>query len=261
MSPSFHDLIGVIFIVTFLSLIPLGAVIFFVVLNRRNNNIYLKEKEIARQQNENQMLRSRIEIQELTLKTISQEIHDNLGQLLSLIKINLHTVIETKDDGSLDETYLLLSQVITDLRNLNKSFNPDHLAKEGVFSALEREIALINKSNKYKISFENSLEYDLSPEVNVVVLFRMIQEILQNVIKHAEASTIQIRAYHEKDEIILSVSDNGVGFDTAGSEAKRGMGLANLEERAKLLDAQLEIISQIGTGTEVLIKIKNEPGN
>lgn len=260
MSIEFSSLIDALLIVAFLSLIPLGVAIFFVALNRKNHNQFIREKEFLEQQIENQLLKSRVEIQENTLKTVSQEIHDNIGQLLALVKLNLYSAAAKYKDESLDQTYSLLGDVIVDLRNLNKTFNPDYVLRDGLLEAIEREVAILNRTQRFKIEFEKEGDTDFIKGEKEVILFRMIQEALHNVMKHANAKNIEIKARSNPKMAMFSVSDDGNGFQQCNAKPF-GMGLANLEERARLIDAKLEIFSYPGEGTNVIIHIENESKN
>jgi signal transduction histidine kinase len=256
---NFESILNSLLIVAFLSLIPLGLVVFFVVLNRKNHNNFIKEKELLEQQIQTQLLKSRVEIQEHTLKSISQEIHDNIGQLLSLIKLNLSMASTKYGDETLNEAYILLGQVITDLRNLNKTFNPDYILRDGILDAIGREVNILSRSNQFKISFLKDGDSDFFRGEKEVILFRMIQEALHNVVKHADAQNIEIKANIFEDHASFSVSDDGKGFSKNGNGYKsNGIGLLNLEERARLINAKLEIFSYPGAGTNIIIDIKNE---
>lgn len=258
MQDDFSGLIWALLIVSFLSLLPLGVAIFFVVLNRKNHNQFIKDKELLEQQIENQLLKSRVEIQENTLKTISLEIHDNIGQMLALVRLNLFTAATKYDDISLTETNLLLGQVITDLRNLNRTFHPDFILRNGLIEAIEQEVAVMNRANRFKISFEKNGELDFIQGERQLILFRMIQEALHNVVKHADAQNIEIKATMSPTTAMFSISDDGKGFQHSKLKPK-GMGLANLEERARLINAKLDIFSYPGAGTNVIIELNDAP--
>jgi len=253
------DLSGLIvglLVVAFLSLLPLGVAIFFVVQNRKNHNHFLSEKELLEHQIENSLLKSRVEIQENTLKTISQEIHDNIGQLLALVKLNLHSAAAKYKDETLNETYGLLGQVIADLRNLNKTFNPDYILRDGLLDAIGREVSILNRTKLFNIKFVRDGEIDFIKGEQEVILFRMIQESLHNVVKHADAKNIEIKAQINHESATFSVSDDGIGFNRRQVKSA-GMGLANLEERARLINAHLEIFSFPGAGTNIIINLEN----
>ena len=253
----FSGILFVLVLVAFLSLIPIGLAIFFVVLNRKNYNKFLYESEILRQQVQNQLLMSRVEIQESTFRFISREIHDNIGQVLSILKMNIKMASSRYDDAILKDSEAQLGKVIGDLRNLNKSFDPDHVLKDGLVKAIEDEVIQVSKAGVLHARFESDGSGDLDKGENEVILFRMIQECIHNVIKHAEAESLVVSIQFHKDYVQFCILDDGIGFDPDTTE-KKGMGLGSLNERARLLNAGLEIRSAKGEGTTVIITIQNE---
>lgn len=252
-----EDWVNALTIVAFLSLLPLGIAIFFVILNRKNSNRHIQEREKLEQLIENQLLKSRIEIQEHTLTEMSREIHDNIGQVLGLVKLNLYSASLKVDNAELIETHDLLGMALSDLRNLNKTFNPKFLHQEGLMKAIAHEIEILRKLDRFEINFIQEGELEFIKGEKEVILFRMIQESIQNVIKHAQASYIEIIAKGNKNSAMFSISDNGKGFLPDGKNIS-GFGLVNLEERAKLLKASLEIFSYPSQGTKVIIHINSE---
>lgn len=253
----FSGVLFVLVLVAFLSLIPIGLAIFFVVLNRKNYNKFLFESEILRQQLQNQLLKSKVEIQESTFRFMSREIHDNIGQVLSILKMNIKMASSRYDDEILKDSELQLGKVITDLRNLNKSFDPEHVLKDGLVKAIESEIRQIQNSGTLNASFEFTGSGDLDKGENEVILFRMIQECIHNVIKHSEAESLIVTVRFQPDIVEFCIADDGIGFDPDKTVMK-GMGLGSLNERARLLNAGLEIRSVKGKGTTVIITIQNE---
>ena len=155
---------------------------------------------------------------------------------------------------------MLLGQVISDLRSLNKTFNPDFILRDGLLNAIDQEVAILNRAQRFQIRFEKEGEPDFIKGEREVILFRMIQEALHNVVKHADAQNIEIRARINHKTAMFSVSDDGKGFNHRIPK-QNGMGLANLEERARLINAKLEIFSYPGAGTNVIIHIDNATKN
>jgi signal transduction histidine kinase len=253
----FSGFLFVLVLVAFLSLIPIGLAIFFVVLNRKNYNKFLYESEILRQQVQNQLLMSRVEIQESTFQFISREIHDNIGQVLSILKMNINLASSRYEDSILKDSVVQLGKVIGDLRNLNKSFDPDHVLKDGLVKAIENEVQQIQRTGVMNARFECVGSGDLDKGESEVILFRMIQECIHNVIKHSDAGTLIVTIYFQSDIVQFCISDDGIGFDPETTE-KKGMGLVSLSERARLLNAGLEIQSSKGKGSTVTITIQNE---
>lgn len=190
------------------------------------------------------------------MKTISQEIHDNIGRTACLDPVEFILSSSKYDDNILKETNILLGQVISDLRNLNKTFNPDFVLRDGLLCAID-QVSILKRAHCYNVNFEKEGEAYFIKGGKEVILFRMIQEALHNVVKHAEAHNIEIRAKINEETAEFSVSDDGKGFQHRNPLKSTGMGLANLEERARLIDAKLEIFSFPGAGTNVIIRIDN----
>lgn len=218
-----------------------------------------RENEELRSQFSEQLLKSQLEMQEQTLQHVSRELHDNIGQIASLVKINLSTIkLEDpqKSAGKLENTKELVRQMMTDIKLLSTSLNGDKLAKVGLFNALQNEADKVNKTGVFSSRFT---QHDNIPPVNdekAIIIFRMVQEILNNAMKHSEASEINIDAYYRQNSFILSVSDNGRGFNVAEKLADKkdtGNGLLNLQERAKVIKATVHFESAEGKGTTTTI--------
>lgn len=203
---------------------------------------------------EQTLLQSQLEIQEQTLRTISQEIHDNIGQILSLVSLNLNTM-PTSDPGKLKFTDELVTKAITDLRSLSKSLNPERVQQVGLKEALEHELKQLEKTGMYatRLIVEQELE-DISPE-KTIILYRIIQEVINNIIKHAEADEVTATVSTDATYDIISIKDNGKGFDTNGDN-RNGIGLQNIKNRAALISAEVVFLSEPDKGTDIIFKIK-----
>lgn len=243
-----------------LLLFVLLLLIFFIVitLGVRHRR---RKKEISdlRAQFSEQLLKSQIEIQEQTLQHVSRELHDNLGQVASLIKINLNTVKLDNPEAAtakLNHSKELLKQLITDIKLLSTSLNGDKMNKVGLMKALENEAEKINRTGALNASF---IQHDHIPHINdekAIILYRMVQEIINNVLKHAEANQIAINVYFKENKFILNITDDGNGFNVKEKLADiddLGTGLINLQKRAKVIQGNISFISHPGKGTETTI--------
>ena len=202
---------------------------------------------------EQTLLNSHIEIQEQTLKHISSEIHDNIGQVLSLVSLNLNT-IETSDKNKLDFTSELVTKAIDDLRGLSKSLNPDRVKMVGLTESIKVEIDQLNRTGSFETSFKIKRELgEISPE-KTIILYRMVQEVLNNIIKHSKASKVHIQFDGNEVENIICITDNGLGFNI--NNVSLGLGLHNLKERAAMIQVGLKISSEINEGTSVSFSLK-----
>ena len=241
-------------------LVLLVTVFFVVVLLAVRYRKKKRENEELRSQFSEQLLKSQLEIKEETLQHVSRELHDNIGQIASLVKINLNTIkLEDAEKSTikLENTKELVKQMMTDIKLLSSSLNGDKLAKIGLFNALQNEADRINKTGALSSRF--SQHYNIPPvnDEKSIIIFRMVQEILNNAMKHSQASEINMDAWYRQNSFILSVSDNGKGFDVSAKLADKddtGNGLINLKERAKVINATVDFDSAPGKGTTTTIK-------
>ena len=231
-------------------------VIFFYLLIiqlHKRHIIHQKEMFDLKTQYEQTILRSQLEIQEQTFRNISQEIHDNIGQVLSLIRINLNTLSAPSQEQKLNLMDELIGKAIGDLRNLSHSLDSDMIRNTGWVKAAERLLNDLQKTGTCKTTFVTEEKLPALSNEKSIILFRMIQEIINNIIKHARAKEIEFNAFREESCITINIKDNGKGFDRATVAA--GAGLQNLEIRAKMIDANMYIHTEPGSGTCVIISV------
>ena len=205
---------------------------------------------------EQTLLKSQLEIQEHTFNHISREIHDNIGQVLSLVRINLNTLKAPGDMEKMELMDELMGKAITDLRSLSHSLDADHIRNKGWVVAVTKLLNDLQKTGKYKTHIQQDEDLPALGNDKPIILFRMIQEAINNIIRHAAADTIYLDAKKENDKLIVRVRDNGKGFDV--SKNSGGVGLQNLKNRSKMIGADLSIKSEKGKGTIVTVSIKTE---
>ena len=192
---------------TFLLLCIFGFVFFFVIIYNKRHREYQLEKTEILKRFELEKLQSQLEIQEQTLKNISGEIHDNIGQILSLVGLQLNT-LPTTDEEKLENTIELLDKAICDLRDLSKSLDTDRISNIGIIEALRYDLSLLEKTGKYKTSISIETDYTSLPAGKGIILYRIIQEVINNIIKHSKADTIAIRIHGNVDYDALTITDN-----------------------------------------------------
>jgi len=213
-----------------------------------------------KQRFESEMLQTRVEVQEQTMQSIATELHDNVGQLLSLTTLTLNSVNlndEEKAKKKIENSLSLVNKSIKELRELAKLLHGEQLVESGIGHAIDQEINWLNKAGTYELKTNNQLtDLELtSPDKDLIIL-RLLQEIINNIIKHAKATHIQIDSYLEKNVLHLNVIENGVGFDTAETkEKKSGMGLNSINKRIEMINGKLALNSAPGKGTSISIEI------
>ncbi len=215
-----------------------------------------KEKQLMRATFDKQLLESKLEIQEQTFGMISQEIHDNVGQILSLAKVQLG-IMEQKQSvdgilmGNVKES---ISLAMTELRDIAKSLSSERLQQMSLLDSISQEIRRINRTGFIKIGLDVHGMEKKVPDQHKLIAFRIVQEGLQNIIKHAGATDVQVTIRYTEEIVHITISDNGIGFDTEKELNKRdGLGLQNILSRAKLVGGRADIKSSPGAGTKLEI--------
>ncbi|MBY0482595.1 MAG: hypothetical protein K2Q21_14660 [Chitinophagaceae bacterium] len=237
----------------------LMILVFFFLRRQRK---YKMEKEEMRNRFEQTLLNTQLEIQEHTFNYISQEIHDNIGQVLSLVRLNLNVLSEKSPEIHLNNTDELLGKVISDLRTLSHNLNSNRLQEIGIVEGLKSLLQQIDKTAKFSTEFKCQEVAALSFMNNdhSLILYRMVQEVLHNIIKHAMAANIimEIKAKNAKS-CLVSITDNGKGFDTTKlQDNKTGIGLQNIFARANLINATVKVNSIEGKGTSIIFEVTNQ---
>jgi len=235
-------------------------IFFYIKVKHRHNEFLLNEQKV-KSEYEQTLLRTQLEIQEQTLKTISEEIHDNIGQALSLAKLKLNTLKYDQPDllvEKINDSRELVSKAIRDLRDLSRSLNTDSIASMGLVRAIELELELFRKSGFQTTLYTEGEIRKMEPQQELI-LFRIVQESLNNIIKHAEAKTIRVSALYTEVELDLQVEDDGKGADPSqldmDGNSYKSLGLRNMSNRAGMIGGTFSINSVPGNGTIIKLNI------
>lgn len=207
-------------------------------------------------EHENEILKAQIKVQEQTFQHIANEIHDNIGQKLSFAKLQLNVMQDFYNKHQqeiIQEIAEVITESLSDLRNLSRSLSLDFIANNGFIKAVENEIEKLNKSGLYqfKLIVQGDSQFlDLDKEL---MLFRIVQESLNNVVKHAQAKQILIKLHYTANSLLVNIEDDGIGFDV--NKKSNGSGLSNISKRAQTIGGFATINSSISTGTIIQINI------
>lgn len=242
---------------TLLILFLVSFIILFVVYY---NKVQLKF-QLERQQFHRELLEAEIEIREQTLSNVSQELHDNVGQIAALLKMNLRQVVSDSSSQSyLDQSNKLILQLIQDIKNVSSSLENHQLAEIALNEVIKRDCLRIRNMGFIEVIPDCKAEL-VDLDVNTsIFLYRMYQEAINNVISHSQASKVSVVLQQDQKHIQLQIQDNGIGFEQ--EKGRLGNGLENLRKRAKTIGAKLEITSNIGQGTaiNILLPLKAKHG-
>lgn len=250
----------IIAISTLIFLLVPSSLLLYINLTNRKKKTFILEKENLKKEHEANLLKTQLEVQEQTMQTIASNLHDNIGQLLSLTNITLGSIninevekAETKINTSVE----LVNKSIKELRELAKLLQGEQLLQNGIGYAIEQEVNWLKKTDSYEITFENNIKaHTMSTAQTDLVVLRLFQEISNNIIKHAQATEITIKLYQEEDQLFLNIKENGIGFDyEAAKNSGKGLGLNSIEKKVKLIDGSFEIHSSPNHGTQIVIQI------
>lgn len=211
----------------------------------------IREKELRN--------RSIIEAEEKERVRIARDLHDGVAQTMTAAKMQLEYFMGTlgnslPGDASLQNAFDLIQDAAKEVRTVSHSMVPNALLKSGLVAAV-RDFVQRTGNEKLKINLVVlGLNERLGEQVETVV-FRVLQELVNNILKHAQATEITIQLLREETELSVMVEDNGRGFDAGRLDEKAGMGLQNIESRIAYLNGQLHIDSSPGRGTTVMIEI------
>ena len=251
------DLFFLIGVASVIFLIAPSSIIAFVMLYNKRKKRHDQEKEWLKTNFENELLKSQMEVQEQTMQNFASNLHDNIGQLLSLLVVTLSTIkpeqplrIQKKVDSASE----LAKRAIKELRQLSRVMYGQELLRMGLAGAIAFELEYLKTAGLHTISFYNNYQSKEGQNDKEIILFRIFQEILNNAVRHAEATTIDVSIDQNDQYLKLTIKDNGRGFnekDLPGE--KKGMGLFNIRKRIALIAGELDIITSPGTGTEIKI--------
>lgn len=212
--------------------------------------------ELEREKFEQALLKTQVEIQEQTLANVSRELHDNLGQIASLVKMNLMMItseISPSDKEKLNDSIQLTGEIITGIKGISVSLHGENLKRFTLVEMIEADLVRYRRMGQLVIQFNHESEgQPLAVETQIFV-YRMIQEVFNNILNHANAKQVTLSLFSRPGKFQLEIKDDGVGFNT--KSVKKGSGLINLEERSKIINATLEINSQVNQGTKIKLSM------
>lgn len=198
-----------------------------------------------------------ISSEEKERKRFASDLHDSMGQLVSALSMNIQGLKNTSNDPLVrheivDNSTLILQDIQREIRNIAFNLMPQVLTKEGLIPALEEVCARISKSNQVDAKLQTFGMEKRMNEVFELSLYRVLQEWISNVLKYSEATELLIQFIAHPDSIIITVEDNGMGFDLETFETSRGNGWRNINSRLNLIKGTLDIDTVPGRKNTIL---------
>jgi signal transduction histidine kinase len=258
MQKNSNDIIIFLFIVSALILALIAFIMIILYLYRKKQISFFQNLEQIKLDHEKALMATQLEMQETTFQHISREIHDNISLSLTLVKLHLNTLnLSDKDElpKKINSSVELLTRSINDLSDISKGLNADIIKQQGLIKALESEVRRIRDVGLFTLNSSltgNPIYMDGQKEL---ILFRVVQEAFNNIIKHAKANHIELSLHYDSEILYITINDNGNGFDTSLAQESQKAGLKNMEARIKTLQGTMSISSLPELGTSLSFNI------
>lgn len=233
------------------------AIIIFIRQYKIKKKAHIGELEKVDLLHKKEILKTQTEIQKETMSYIGREIHDNVGQKLTLSSLYLQQLVfenkASQVNESLNNVNDIINESLFELRQLSKSLINDTIQENTITKLIENECTKIRQLKKCKISFISSLNKVVNSYQIKSILLRITQEFIQNSLKHSKCKKIDINLSSINNELVILLKDDGIGFNTQTKSAK-GIGLNNIKKRIEILEGKHEILSN-KKGTQLTLKI------
>ncbi|MET3537607.1 sensor histidine kinase [Chryseobacterium limigenitum] len=240
-----------------------AAIMVYIRKYKQRKKEYLNEIEIKNEIHQKELLATQLEIQQATMQQIGRELHDNIGQKLTLVSLYTQQLLYENKVPEVSERIEQVSQIINqslqDLRSLSKTLTDDNISQKEIVTLIQEEVDNTNSFKKCKVNFQHNFENLDLDFVQKNMLLRITQEFIQNSIKHAKCKNIFINL-NTSDESLweLNIKDDGLGFDRS-KITSNGIGLTNMKNRAEIIGADFSLESQKNLGTTLNIILKKQP--
>jgi signal transduction histidine kinase len=242
--------------IVFFTLLVILFVLFFYFQKKKTQ--FLIEKMEAELYFQSELVKTRVEIKDQTLSEISKELHDNIGQILSVAIMQVNLLSNTKNllgNTQLKELKEVLTKAINEIRVLSRIINRENIIEINFVEAIQLDFDRIKKLKKINCIFNIEGKF---PEINKeheLIIYRIFQEAIHNSLIHSRSEIIEMNIICHQDKFISKLKDYGVGFDL--NSTNEGLGLNNMRLRAKLIGAELSIISN-DNGTNLVLNYNSK---
>lgn len=249
---------GIVILITAIFLASAVFMLLFIVLFIQRRKKHAKEKDMMQRDFDQQLLQSQMETREATFEALGKELHDNVCQLLNsarlLIGVNQRTSL--KDNETLTLAGDTIGTAIHEIRNLARTLNKEWLQQFNLFENLAMEAKRINTTGQVTVELQHTAIIPFETEKQLL-LFRIIQEAVQNAVKHANARKICIAITEDEHDLTILITDDGIGM-SPGTTVK-GMGSMNMQQRVNLLEGNIRWLNNKESGTTVEIRLPIKP--
>jgi len=257
MQEKFSEVTLILFGSTVIILLLTGLVVFSLFISQKRKYRFRQEKLGMKNNFDQELLQSRLEIQSQAFESISRELHDNVGTLISIAIVHMKSLnipMPEREQQKINEADGLLNEALDSLRDISRSIHPENISRMGWQQAFIAELERIRKTNLFTVQYAEEGEPVVIELRKQVIIFRILQETLNNMVKHSNGSHITVHIGFSGNEVKITIKDDGKGFDKRAAElAGHGSGIRNMIARAAMLPALLTIESEVEQGTTVTL--------
>ena len=251
----------IIILGTFAVFLPVAAIIFFVIFYNRRQRLQREKLERIEEIHRQAMLEASVATQENVRRQIGGDLHDEIGTLLSATRMSLTQITKYEDSPAkrtalLNQTEELLNDTLNNVRRLSKDLMPSTLDEFGLIIALKDFTEKMTEFTGIMVCFSHGELTEIYDKKVELAFYRTAQELVNNALKHARASVINIQLKLINNDLTLQVSDNGIGFDLAETnKPDRGIGIKNIESRIRVIKGKIKFDVQKGKGSSFEITV------
>jgi two-component system, NarL family, sensor kinase len=234
---------------------------YFLYYRRKLKHKAILANELAKQ--DKVRFRAIIEAEEKERSRIAQDLHDGLGQMLAASRMHvgaLRNFVSETEKNFAAKALEILNDAYNEVRNISHNMMPNALMRLGLVAAIKELVGNINAAKVLRIDFNTNVEGSLGKSMDITI-YRIVQEVLNNMMKHAQADHIVMEITKEKENLNISISDNGIGFDTSLINESKGLGWKGIYSRVSMLDGTIKLDSILKKGTIIYINLKLKEGS
>jgi signal transduction histidine kinase len=256
MQENYTIITGILTATAFVLLFAFMLLLLFLHYSRKKQRM-MYEQQLMEEKYRRELEQVEREVQEHTFQMIAQDIHDNVGQQLSLVKLNLSILsMGNTTMTALKDIRDQVAEAIQQLRQISIGYQGDRLLESGLQAGIQLLVEQLRKTGKYAIRLnDEGISSDIHPQ-HTLFIYRIFQECIQNIIRHSNATEIEIDLKETPRYFSMKLHDNGDGFDMEEAKKKNGIGIRNMIQRSRLIGGELEMLSSPGGGTTIVLNYK-----
>ena len=259
MGPDSDQFLIIFSIATVGMLVLAGSIVMFIVFYQKRMIQEQLKRQTLEFEYQQKMMQTELESQETERRRLAADLHDSIGGMLSTIRVGIATIARSlPDPQSINETKKMLDDTISSVRRISRDLMPSTLEKFGFIHAIKELCERFQATSGITIQFFEEGEYSELDKQRELMLFRIVQELLNNAVKHAEASVIKVTT-KINHQIFVSVEDDGKGFDAEAQmndkQSGKGLGLYNMANRARLAGGKLEYVKEMKKGSKTILTL------